>query len=94
MLFLSAVFCFCTSTSKTYNPISPLYNPQSKNIGKYRKRYFLPGNHKKENFHTCQYISYNLQSSEIVYILYHLKAPPLFLPSPDITVINKACSFF
>lgn len=54
MLFLSAVFCFCPSTSKTYNPISPLYNPQSKNIGKYRKRYFLPGNHKKENFHTCQ----------------------------------------
>lgn len=45
---------FCTSTSKTYNPISPLYNPQSKNIGKYRKRYFLPGNYKKENFHTCQ----------------------------------------
>lgn len=50
MLFLLAVFCFCPSTSKTYNPISPLYNPQSKNIGKYRKRYFLPGNHKKENF--------------------------------------------
>lgn len=51
MLFLSAVFCFCTSTSKTYNPISPLYNPQSKNIGNV---YFLPGNHKKENSHTCQ----------------------------------------
>lgn len=38
MLFLSAVFCFCTSTSKTYNPISPLYNPQSKNIGKYTEK--------------------------------------------------------
>lgn len=46
-------FCFCASTSQICNPISPLYNPQSKNIG---NGYLLPGHYKKENFHTCQYV--------------------------------------
>lgn len=47
MLFLSAVFCFCPSTSKTYNPISPLYNPQSKNIG---NRFFCRVTIKRKTF--------------------------------------------